>query len=651
MTRIWEQDVIDSATPLENQLAGVHPRLYLTAARFAELQERLGTEPYAQLWGKVQARAQAGIDTVGKVAATGDKRGIGCLLPHLAMAYRLTGERRYLEAAAGLVTELVAAKAMDSCLVGGHVLHGMALVYDWLHDDLDAATLALCRQALQDGGKQMYLHLALLESAVGIGYTWNHMAVAHCGLMAAGSALYGDVPGIAPWLRCALEKTRGMVTALSDDGASQEGITYGEYYTEFFVKTMLLTRDLLGVDLFADCAYLKQTPLWYLHSCLPRKHWTAQSCLINFGDGVRHHWYGPDSHLRVLAGIYGDRHAQGMADAATRLGYDGGGFLNLVYPNPDLAGSGPEDLPTFHHFADKDIVFMRSDWSGDESLLGFICGPPLGHRALRLYTNEVGGGHMNPNAGSFQLFAHGERLISGDGYFYKRTEYQNTVLVDGVGQFGDQSAWFESLPIRRDRQAARILRAETGTDMDLVIGDVAPAYRPEAGLRKFLRHIYYLKPDCWVIVDELAADHPATFELLFHSDFTWEAAGPGAWRVGGKGGGLRLSVLQPAAVAPSTEVQPMNYTGGAVTHHYPLLRVRNAQKQETALFVTVLQAYPGPQPDGPAPKLEAGKGGFVLRAGGACWRLKPGQGDPARPVLKRLAGQGEENAANNGGAR
>ncbi len=634
---IWEQDVIDSATPIENQLAGVHPRLYLTAARFEELRGQLGADPYRHLWGKVEARARAGLDTVGKVAAVGDKRGVGCMLPHVAMAYRLTGDRRYLQAAIDLVTELAAAKAMDTSLVGGHVLHGVALVYDWLYHDLDPASLALCRQTLQDGGREMYLHMAMLECATGTGYTWNHMSVAHCGLMAAGSALYGDVPGIAPWLRCALEKTRGMVMALSADGASQEGITYGEYYTEFFVKTMLLTRDLLGVDLFDDCPYLKQTPLWYLYSSIAQKHWTAQSCLINFGDGVRHHWYGPDSHLRVIAGVYGDRHAQGMADAATRLGYDGGGFLNLVYPNAGLSGTGPEDLPTFHHFADKDIVFMRSDWSGDESVLGFICGPPQGHRAMRLYTNEVGGGHMNPNAGSFQLVAHGQRLISGDGYFYKRTEYQNTVLVDGIGQLGDQSEWFESLEIRRTRRAACILRAESSAEMDWVIGDVAPAYRPEAGLRTFRRHIYYLKPACWVVVDELSADRPATFELLFHSDFAWEPDASGAWRAYGAGAGLRLSALQPAGLAFATEVQPMNHTGGKVTHHCPLLRVSNARKQAEAVFVTVLETFLGVEPIAALPRLEQAGPDAILFAAGRRWRLAVGRSDPSQPALVPVA--------------
>ena len=77
----------------------------------------------------------------------------------------------------------------------------------------------------------------------------------------------------------------------------------------------------------------------------------------------------------------------------------------------------------------------------------------------------------------------------------------------------------------------------------------------------------------------------------------------------------------------------MNYTGGAVTHHYPLLRVRNVQKQCETVFVTVLQAFAGVQPDVAMPRLEKAGTGTFLHAAGQRWRLAVAQTEPSRPAL------------------
>ena len=86
---------------------------------------------------------------------------MGNKLPFLALAHAITGEARYLNAARE--------SALASCryphwgvrrfdgtdLAAGHQLFGLALVYDWLHGDLDADARAEIRNALAERGAIM----------------------------------------------------------------------------------------------------------------------------------------------------------------------------------------------------------------------------------------------------------------------------------------------------------------------------------------------------------------------------------------------------------------------------------------------------------------------------------------------------------------
>jgi hypothetical protein len=51
----------------------------------------------------------------------------------------------------------------------------------------------------------------------------------------------------------------------------------------------------------------------------------------------------------------------------------------LVKRTSAMPTTPPSSLPTFRCFEDMGIVPASSDWSGDESLLVFKCGPFLGH--------------------------------------------------------------------------------------------------------------------------------------------------------------------------------------------------------------------------------------------------------------------------------
>ncbi|MEI7437065.1 MAG: hypothetical protein WCL16_09715, partial [bacterium] len=411
-------------------------------------------------------------------------------------------------------------------------------------------------------------------------------------LTAAGCALYGEMPGISRWLQLCVEKSRVMAGALGPDGASQEGIGYGQYYNEFFIKTLVLVKELMGVDLFKDCAYLRNLPLFYLHSSISREAWTPQTNLINLGDGVRGNWYGPDSHLRVLAGYYRDPLAQWLADQhqIAETAMISGSFLNLTHYDPTVPSQSPVRLPRSHRFTDKDLVYQRSGWNTGEAVMAFRCGPHFGHYALGRFTGEIGGGHMQANNGTLYLIAGGDYLLSGDGYFRKLTEYGNTLRLDGQGQVGEGGEWFESLSLRQHPRGARILAQCLEGDCEYVIGDLAPAYPEALKIRWLLRKLVYFRPMTWLLIDEIETEAPVAMEARFHSDFPFVAEG-GSWLAHGKSFALRLTACGTTDWASRAEVQPCAYVDGKVTRHYPVLKLETGRHIRSSL-VTVLEVLP-----------------------------------------------------------
>lgn len=632
MTRISPQeDVINGIAPLETDLAGLRPRLFFTPEIIEDLKGRIGRKPWSDFFARVRHQADLGYDSLH------------------ALVFLLTGERASFDRAVAGLDRLVAAERPTRF----YHLSDTAFLLDWLYTDLDDGRRAAAIAFLDRHGRERYEQSALRRTYHSGTLTCNIAAEELAEIVTAGCAVYGEVPGVGPWLRYAMERAYVLTSALGPDGASQEGICYGGFYVESIVRVLELTRTLLGWDLYEPCAFLRNVPLFFQYSVLGRRHIApphapgipSRSVHIFFGDGVRYPWYGPDFFLRRLASVYRDPHAQWLADALDEAGASANGagnFGNLIWHDPSVRAKSPAKLPTLHHFTDQDIVVMRSGWSGTESVFGFRCAPHAGHFALRRFRQCVGGGHMGADAGSFQLFAHGDWLITESGYAKKATATRNTVLVNGVGQTGEGGEWFECSELRRERRAPSIVHVDTRPRYDYVIGNVAPAYGPKAGLTRFLRHVLYVKPDVWVIADELQAAQPSTFELFFHAcadehgaDRPFRPEGAGQWITGGERGQVRITALAPAGVRGVPEIQRVASQHG--DHDICILRLFNEDPARSALFVTVLEAFPARR--GPRVCAElSGRGRklvLTLRDGRRRSRFTfaPGQRNPSAPAF------------------
>jgi hypothetical protein len=203
------------------------------------------------------------------------------------------------------------------------------------------------------------------------------------GMAAAGLALFDEVDEGAYWIGLPVEKYRRTMAALGSDGASHEGVGYWEYGVEYMLKFMAPARTLLDVDLY-DHPWWRNTAAYALYLSLPRNAWRPGNCVVDLADCPRGHWYGPEYLLAGLARQYRDGHAQWLAEQVRRSGTTApsASWLNLVWHDETVPAMPPTTLPTLRHFDDMGIVSARSDWSGDESLVVFKCGPFIGHKGV-----------------------------------------------------------------------------------------------------------------------------------------------------------------------------------------------------------------------------------------------------------------------------
>ena len=557
--------------PALEKVRGVHPRIYLTRERIEELRAAVKTT-HAAIWKKVRDQADRAVRQgppayVLHDSTSGDEqlwqREVGNAMPLLAMAYVLSGEKQYLDAARRWALASCGYKTwglgridgMD--LAAGHQLFGLAIVYDWCYRDLDETARRQIRETLTSRTTAMFQAAAAGKVWWHRSYLQNHLWVNITGMAAAGFALFDEVDDAACWIGLPLDKYRQTMAALGPDGASHEGVGYWEYGVEYMLKFMDLARQRLDVDLYGN-AWWRNTSAYAQYMSLPRNAWTRENCIVDIADCPRSHWYGPEYLLRGLARQYRDGHPQWLAQQIDEAGVSSAeaAWLNLLWYDPAVPPISPETLPTMRHFQDMGIVSARSGWSGDESLVVVKCGPFIGHDAIARFSYDPGGGHVHPDANHFVLFGSGQWLIRDDGYQPKSTGQHNTLLVNGKGQLGEGAEWFDAGPALAVKARPRVLRVVSTPAMDQITSDAAEAYPRDLGLRRFVRHVIFVKPDVLIVADDILLDKEAPLELRFHPE--QEAVRDGnVFLAKGKRATLRLEPLAAEGVQIAAGPMPL----------------------------------------------------------------------------------------------
>ena len=332
-----------------------------------------------------------------------------------------------------------------------------------------------------------------------------------------------------------------------------------------------------------------------MHMTLPADRCTAENSIVDWADAPRYSWYGPEHLYRRLAGLNRDARAQYFAGKAVR--YDAtSSWLNLIWYDPSVSSVLLPSTQTFRHFENMGLVASRTDWNGDEAMTVFRCGAPLGTFAGQQPEGSyVSGdmGHIHPDANHFVIYANGEYILRNNGYVKRVTKYHNTLLANDMGQWGEVRTWFTPWPLTPSRDA-KIVEATSSGGIDRITGDASAAYLDDAGVKRFVRKLVWIKEAGVAIVcDDVELASPGRIELRFFperkpvqsSDAVVEATTPR--------NSVRIENLTPARSVLTLGTQFVEERSSSSGENRPLVTVAadaSSLKQVTAVSWAALPA-------------------------------------------------------------
>jgi hypothetical protein len=556
---------------LRPELEGVHPRVFLTQAEIDKLKEKTRTQK--QLWQTALAGVRALTVEPAKPPAE-ERRAqneVGIGIAEAAFAYKITGDKKYLEAAKKYMDAAVSYDVWGYSynkpnvdLAAGHLLYGMGWAYDLLYHDLTTAEQEKYRNKLIKHARLLYDYFKP-KSGKSYAYSQNHTFIPVTGLAIAAYALMGETPEAKDWAATSRAIYDRVLSTYSEDGYYYEGMEYWIFSTPWLVHYMDAQKHSTGEDLYKTTPGLRSSHLYVAHSTLPGAEFN-----FDFGDiyagpvtrsrkgddytreRINGHFRSNYNILYNLARQYGSADAQGVADWLKSKGQvNAEEFWTFIWYDPAMKSTPISKQERWHYFPDHEVVYWRSGWDDDATAFAFKAGPPEGHAAnnkLKLFPDwRLSSGHAHPDAGSFIIWS-GRKYLTGDsGYAgVPMTEHHNTVVIGGAGQGREGKGHdafagvsYDSLNKIKIRDVAM---SETGVSL---IADLDTAYESTAGVSQFERRFKFKAPGEFLIEDSIRTEHPQLITSYLHSDYSIVEKDGGFEFEGGKPT-LFIEILEPA---------------------------------------------------------------------------------------------------------
>jgi len=512
-----------------------HPRIYVTPDTLDEFRARhLG--PAKQAWEDIKRSADAIVEMSlpnlrllpmperkpkgrGRVFY---KRGRQVFVPKgytvrsangdanramvLGLAYLLTGDRRYGDAArqrllfvSGVRIDLhqkdrASHDSVVYCFEYG--LKRIAIAYDYIHPLLSEAERRTVLDAIEYHGEAAYgwcRHKLKLH----LNYQNSHGQQCMHALLTTTLAVVSELPAAREWADYLIRQYVNRVAWGANDGGYTEGQTYS-HKVSFILDGLCALRTATGLDVFQKPRWRNTGDFWLY--CMSLNYWWN-----HWGDcySLLMPMYGNGSDAVItnfLAAMTGNRYVKWWSDAVVA---DPSRFPFAYLSDCGLEPKPPVDIPqarlfpevgqlaAYDRFYDHHgarIFFRSSQWGAASHA----------HADQNGFVIHDGGEILAPEAGYY--------TYCGDTYhnqFSRQTVAHNSVLVDGAGQprsitsKGSVTAFFNA------------------PQYCFFIGDASDAYGDR--LSKFLRAVLFIRPDIFIVYDELAATKPSEFTWLLHS--------------------------------------------------------------------------------------------------------------------------------------
>jgi len=443
--------------------------------------------------------------------------------------------------------------------------------YDWTYDLFSKAERAKVEPAMKVRARQFYIHLKDKRRFETNPYE-SHAGRMPGFLGEAALCFAHEWPEARGWLEYATLLYMTSYPAWGgDDGGWQEGPGYWSAYMSFALHYVVALRNATGVDLMGK-PFFRNTPYYALYTAAPYNEHRP------FGDGA---WSSPAGIGRTLyafSSLLEDPYLRWFHKASGRSA--GRELMTLMTYSPHIKARVPSNLPAARCFPSVGLASMHSalgDKDSDISLL--FRSSPFG---------SVSHGHADQNA--FTIDAYGKALALATGFYpwYSSPHHHKwtrdtravcSILVDRKGQV-----------VRSWKARGRITDFALTDKTAYVAGQAAEAYGGR--LKRFRRHIVHIRPDVFVIYDDLVAAKPATFQWLLHAHDKIGVEGR-TLRVSRKPAEMDVHMLLPAE---STITQNDKYVPEPEAHKHKRrnyektwhLEVSTKRPESTGRFLNVM---------------------------------------------------------------
>ena len=434
-------------------------------------------------------------------------------LPRLAKAYFLTGDEPYAREAIAQIESWVDQNSrwngvnwQSSLEIGIRSISWLWTIFLLLQSEsLDEAALRRICKSLFAQLDHVYRYPSVYTSPN------THLIGEAAALFIAG-VLFPELPRSENWRQFgAMTLVNGMQQQVSSDGVYCELSSYYHCYaTDLYLHGLALAR-----------ANRIPFPEWV---------WTRFGEMLDFVMHITR----PDGTIPLLGDDDGSR-VSALASEDYRSYRDGlcsGSVLTGRGDFKQIAGGfceeslwllGDEAWPIFNSlpaqapqelrrsYADAGYFVQRSGWGAQDTHVVFDCG------GLGLPS----GGHGHADALSLTLFTGGHDFLIDPGTavyncspewraFFRSTRAHNTVVVDGVNQSetGGTFSW-------KRKAASRVRQQLALPEMDCIDGE----HDGYTGLSKEITHrrrVVYIRPNYWIVLDELRGKGEHDFDFLYH---------------------------------------------------------------------------------------------------------------------------------------
>ncbi len=351
-----------------------------------------------------------------------------------------------------------------------HLTFGTLAVYDMLYSEMTEAERVKIREAVIKKCINPTAPIAHLKSAD------NTQALANVALGLAALTFLSEEDGMASYVKSVKDWSLWCLDEMLI-ARKTEGLLYTSYAIEYIIRFADSLARITGDTDLLEHPYLREELIkWVLYFLSP-----DGSTWANFDDSS----ITPEFYItmNILANRYSNGYAGWYLDK-TRKGIPST-FIGIIYGAKGYPTTSLDKWPTSAAF-NIGWAALRSGWKADDVLLAFK-------------SNASNWFHNHWDQNNFILNVHGEWLLSDPGYHSYNPGIEsevttgakghNCILFDGEAQSlvgGGVMVGFLSSP-----------------NFDYVAGDATGAY-VNLGIGKWQRDILYLKPDYFLIFDEVA---------------------------------------------------------------------------------------------------------------------------------------------------